>query len=125
MSLGAMAVEAPPAITGRAQSGVHAFRIDTTSALSSLRATGRPAFAQPGSYLADISGTHLLVAHTEPSAVTVWRISADGTLGAELKQPATLDAGFWHQVRVDPSNHMVILVTRQRPTRNGQEDRAR
>jgi len=110
--------------TGGRNHGVHAFRIDPAS--GALQPHGQPVAlpSRPVHISADISGTHLLVAHTEPSAVTVWRIGADGTLGAELKQPATLDAGIYaHQVRVDPSNHMVILVTRgNAPTRNKPED---
>jgi 6-phosphogluconolactonase (cycloisomerase 2 family) len=47
----------------------------------------------------------------------------DGSIGAPVKQPA-LDTGVYaHQVRVDPSNKMVILVTRGNgPSGNKPED---
>jgi 6-phosphogluconolactonase (cycloisomerase 2 family) len=65
-----------------------------------------------------------LVAHNEPSAVAVYRIAPDGALAAQVKGPAALDTGIYaHQVRVDPSNRMVILVTRGNgPTRDKPED---
>lgn len=109
--------------TGGRNHGVHAFRIDASGALQSH---GQPVAlpSRPVHISADISGANLLVAHTEPSAVTVYRIGANGTLGAPVKQPATLDAGIYaHQVRVDPSNRLVILVTRgNAPTRGKPED---
>ncbi len=48
----------------------------------------------------------------------------DGTLGAEVKPATPLDFGiFGHQVRVDPSNKAVILVTRGNgPTATKPED---
>jgi 6-phosphogluconolactonase (cycloisomerase 2 family) len=54
----------------------------------------------------------------------VHRIAADGTLGAAVPQPAGLDFGVYaHQVRVDPSNRIVILVTRGNgPTATKPED---
>jgi 6-phosphogluconolactonase len=43
----------------------------------------------------------------------VHRIEPDGTLGAEIAQPGLVDRGIYgHQVRVAPSNRMVIFVTR-------------
>jgi 6-phosphogluconolactonase (cycloisomerase 2 family) len=72
----------------------------------------------------DIPGKHILVAYNEPSRATVHRIGADGTLGAEVQQPAGLDFGVYaHQVRVDPSNRMAIVVTRGNgPTATKAED---
>jgi 6-phosphogluconolactonase len=53
------------------------------------------------------------VAYNNPSGVTVHRVLPDGTVGSEVTQPASLDGGVYaHQVRVDPSNKSVILVTR-------------
>lgn len=61
----------------------------------------------------DISGTHLLVAYNNPSSVTVHRIAANGTIASQVDQAAPLDVGVYaHQVRVDPSDRVVILVTR-------------
>jgi 6-phosphogluconolactonase (cycloisomerase 2 family) len=72
----------------------------------------------------DIPGTHVLVAYNDPSGVTVHRIAQDGTIGSQVKQPLALDVGIYgHQVRVDPSNDMVILVTRGNgPTPSKPED---
>jgi hypothetical protein len=56
----------------------------------------------------------------------VHTLNADGTLGVEVKQPAPLDQGIYgHQIRVHPSNTMVVLVTRGNgPTATRPEDPA-
>ncbi|MBZ5611829.1 MAG: lactonase family protein [Acidobacteriia bacterium] len=95
------------------QHGVSAFRIDPVS--GALQPHGRPApiRSRPIHITVDIPGTHALVAYNDPSGVSVHRIASDGTVGSEVQQPAGLDVGIYgHQVRVDPSNRMVILVTR-------------
>jgi 6-phosphogluconolactonase (cycloisomerase 2 family) len=71
-----------------------------------------------------MDGTHVITAHNEPSGLVVHRILADGTVGEEVKQAAKLDFGIYgHQVRVDPSNQTVILVTRGNgPTATKPED---
>lgn len=61
----------------------------------------------------DRSGTYALIAHNDPSGVTVHRINQDGTIGDEVKQATALDVGiFAHQIRVMPSGKAAILVTR-------------
>ena len=93
--------------------GLSVFRID--SGTGALSPDGEPLSlrARPIHVSTDIPGTHVLVAYNDPSGVTVHRIETDGTIGAEVKQPAPLDTGIYaHQVRVAPSNRMVILVTR-------------
>jgi 6-phosphogluconolactonase len=61
----------------------------------------------------DMSGKYLLVAHNNPSSVTVHHIKRDGTLGERVEQPNKLDTGIYaHQIRVTPDNKHVILVTR-------------
>ena len=93
--------------------GVSAFRIDPAS--GELQIIGQPAPlpSRPIHVTVDITGTHVLTAHNDPSGVTVHRINSDGTIGAEVQQPAELDVGVYaHQVRVDSSNKTVILVTR-------------
>jgi 6-phosphogluconolactonase len=108
--------------TGR--HGVTAFRIDPTS--GALQRHGRPISLAARSVFitADIPAEHLIVSYNEPSGATVHRIAADGTLGALVPQPAGLDFGVYaHQVRVDPSNRMVIVVTRgNAPTATKPED---
>ena len=99
--------------SGGTEHGVSAFRIDHLS--GALAPHGQPAMllSRPIHITTDISGTHVLVAYNDPSGVTVHRINSDGTIGSQVKQAAALDVGIYaHQVRVDPSNKTVILVTR-------------
>ena len=103
--------------------GVTAFRIDP--ATGALRPHGE-AISLPERAVfmtSDIDGTHIIVAHNEPSAVTVHNINPDGTLGSAVPQ-GKLDVGVYaHQVRVDPSNQAVIVVTRGNgPTPTKPED---
>src|SRR5437016_633705 len=109
--------------SGADHHGVSAFRIDATGA---LRPLGKPVSlaARPVHITIDIPGTHLLVAYNDPSGVTVHGLAPDGTILSAVKQTAALDFGIYgHQVRVDPSDHMVILVTRGNgPARGKPED---
>jgi 6-phosphogluconolactonase (cycloisomerase 2 family) len=104
--------------------GVTAFRVDP--ATGALQPHGQPiSLAARSVFLtADIPGEHIVVASNDPSGATVHRIAQDGTLGAPVPQAAGLDFGIYaHQVRVDPSNRMVILVTRGNgPTTTKPED---
>ena len=105
--------------------GVSAFRIDPRS--GALQPMGQPVSlpARPIHLSVDMAGTHVLVAYNIPSSLTVHQLNADGTIGALVKQPAALDTGIYaHQVRVEPSNKNVILVTRGNlPTKDKPEDR--
>ncbi len=107
--------------------GMSVFRIDPVS--GALLPDGKPVSfsSRPIFVTTDIDGTHLLVAHNEPSELTVHRILPDGSIGAQVPSPAPLDFGiFAHQVRMDPSNKTVILVTRGiGPTATKPEDPAR
>jgi 6-phosphogluconolactonase len=106
------------------QHGLSAFRIDPSS--GALIPHGAPAAlpSRPIHVTTDIPGTHVLVAYNDPSGVTVHRIQPDGTIGRQVEPAAPLDVGIYgHQVRVDPSNKMVILVTRGNgPTSSKRED---
>jgi len=106
------------------QHGLSAFRIDPAS--GALLLHGQPAAlpSRPIHVTTDIPGTHLLAAYNDPSGVTVHRIEPDGTIGSQVKQPQPLDVGIYgHQVRVEPSNDMVILMTRGNgPTPTKPED---
>src|SRR3990172_5326086 len=45
--------------------------------------------------------------------VSVYGIGSDGTIGSAVEQPGSFDVGIvQHQVRVNPSNKLAILVTR-------------
>jgi 6-phosphogluconolactonase len=52
----------------------------------------------------DATGTYALTCYNNPSNVTVHRINADGTLGAQVPQTTRIDVGiFAHQVLTMPS----------------------
>ena len=112
-----------PAPSG-SQHGLSAFRIDPAS--GALLPNGQPASlpSRPIHVTTDIPGTHVLVAYNDPSGVTVHRIAPDGTIGSQVEPTAPLDVGIYgHQVRVDPSNELVILATRGNgPTPSKPED---
>lgn len=105
--------------------GVTAFAIDSST--GALRQIGRavPLPARPIHLSVDTTGTHVLVAYNVPSSVTVHKINADGTLGAQVNQPAPLDTGIYaHQIRPEPSGKDVIMVTRGNvATKTKPEDR--
>lgn len=104
--------------------GVTAFGID--SATGSLRPHGEAIAIshRPVHLTLDRNATHVLVAYNNPSGLSVHNLRSDGALGTEVKQPAPLDGGIYaHQVRVAPSNKMVVLVTRGNgPSPNRPED---
>lgn len=108
---------------GKDHHGVSAFRIDRSGALESL---GKPVSlrARPVHITVDNAGKRLLVAYNQPSGLSVHSLGADGTIGAEVKQAEGLDFGIYgHQVRVDPDDKIVILVTRGNgPARGKPED---
>jgi len=62
----------------------------------------------------DPGGRYILNAHNAPaSGITVHRIDADGTVGAEIEQSRTLDYGIYpHQVMMFPSGHHALIVDR-------------
>lgn len=99
--------------SGRDHHGVAALRIDAKTAALSTHGNQVALRARPIHLSTDISGTHLLVAYNDPSGFTVHGIGADGMIGSEIKPSAPADTGVYaHQIRVDPSNRSVILVTR-------------
>ena len=92
---------------------VSAFRIDPTG--GALTPHGNPIAlpTRPIHITTDIPSAHVLVAFNNPSALRVYRINRDATLGGEVKQPAAFDFGIYgHQVRVSPDNRLAILVAR-------------
>jgi 6-phosphogluconolactonase len=91
----------------------NAFRIDL--ATGALTPHGQPQSlpSRPIHTSVDMAGEYLLTAYNDPSSLTVHRINADGTLGAQVTQPNRLDTGkYAHQIRATPDNQQVILVTR-------------
>ena len=64
-------------------------------------------------------GRFLAIAYNVPSSITVHRIGADGTIGAEVSQ-GPLDTGIYaHQIRFTPGGKTVSLVTRGNDPRPG------
>ena len=93
--------------------GVTAFRIDP--ATGALAPHGQPISLPARSVFItlDAPGKNLIAASNDPSSATVNRVAADGTLGAAVRQSRDLDFGIYaHQVRMDPSNRMVVIITR-------------
>jgi 6-phosphogluconolactonase (cycloisomerase 2 family) len=71
----------------------------------------------------DVSSEYVLVAFNNPSALRVYRINSDATLGEEVPQPGAIDAGiFAHQVRVTANNRLAILVTRGNDAAHGKPE---
>jgi 6-phosphogluconolactonase (cycloisomerase 2 family) len=61
----------------------------------------------------DWFGAYALIAHNDPSGVTVLRINDDGSIGDEVTQRTAPYVGiFAHQIRVMPSGKAAVLVTR-------------
>ena len=90
-----------------------AFRIDP--ATGALQAHGTPVALRnrPIHMTSDIPSENVLLAYSNPSEVSVHRINRDGTIGKEVEQPGSLDTGIYpHQIRMAPSNKVVILAAR-------------
>jgi 6-phosphogluconolactonase len=104
--------------------GVSAYRIDAATGALTSHGQAIEIRHRPVHLTVDANGTHVLVAYNNPSGLSVHTLNSDGTLGAEVRQPAPLDGGIYaHQIRVHPSNKMVILVTRGNgPAPNHPED---
>jgi len=91
----------------------NAFAVDPAS--GALKAHGEAVKlpSRPIHTSVDASGQFLLIAHNNPSSISVHRINADGSVGERVNQPEKLDTGvFAHQILVTPDNRQVILVTR-------------
>jgi 6-phosphogluconolactonase (cycloisomerase 2 family) len=91
---------------------LNAFRRDATGGLTA-HGTDIALPSRPINVCSDIPSEYLLVAFNSPSALRVYGVNPDGTLGAEVVQGESIDAGIYaHQVRVSPNNRVAILVTR-------------
>ena len=104
------------------QHHVSAFRIDAAGALTP-HGQPIPLPARPIHLTTDIPSEHVLVAFNNPSALRVYRINGDATLGEAVPQPGAIDAGiFAHQVRVTANNRLAILVTRGNDAAGGKPE---
>jgi 6-phosphogluconolactonase len=89
-----------------------AFAIDPKTGALQAHGPSAALRSRPIHVSVDKAGAYLLIAHNNPSGVTVLRINQDGSLGEETSQEG-VDVGiFAHQIRVTPSNKAAILVTR-------------
>ena len=92
--------------------GLSVFRIDPVSAALSTQGEPQPLPGRPIYVSADRSGQHLLVVYTSPTRITVHPTSSDGKVGPPMTQPP-LDLGIYgHQILVDPTDTMAVLVAR-------------
>lgn len=92
---------------------VSAFSIDPASGALKPHGKPIPLPMRPIHMTTDIPSEHVLVAFNNPSALHIYRINPDATLGDEVKQAEDLDFGIYaHQVRVTPDNRLAILVVR-------------
>jgi len=96
-----------------ARHGLSVFRIDPASGALTPHGPSVDLPARTVYLTLDIPGRHVIAASNNPSGATVHAIKADGTLGTLVPQPAGLDFGIYaHQVRMDPSNRFLVIVTR-------------
>ena len=104
--------------------GISAYRVNAASGILTQHGGTVSLPSRPIYITTDMDGAHLISAHNIPSGLTVHRILPDGTPGEEVTQTGKLDFGIYgHQVRMDPSNQTVILVTRgNAPTATKPED---
>jgi 6-phosphogluconolactonase len=108
--------------------GVSTVLLDEAGRLDSVLGSPLLLRKRPVHLSVDPPAQYLLVAHNNPQATaSVWALGTDGSVGTEVPQPGIVDGGFYaHQVRVDPTNKMAIMVTRGSPVRenppSGQED---
>jgi 6-phosphogluconolactonase len=101
-----------------------ALRVEAASGALALHGDPVPLATRPIHNSTDRRSQYLLTAYNNPSGVTVHRINADGTIGAEVQQPAPIDAGiFAHQALVTPDNRLAIIVARgNQPEKGKPED---
>jgi 6-phosphogluconolactonase len=101
---------------------VSAFKLDPTGALAP-HGQPIPLPSRPIHLTTDKPSECVLVAFNNPSAVRVYRINRDATLGEEVPQPEAIDPGVYaHQVRVTHNNRLAILVTRGNDPANGKPE---
>jgi 6-phosphogluconolactonase (cycloisomerase 2 family) len=113
--------------SGMGQAGtkhhVSAFRIDPATGALDPHGQPIPLPYRPIHMSTDIPSNHVLVAFNNPPDVSVYRINADATLGAEVSQPPDIDPGvFPHQVLAMPDNRHVILVARGHDAAGGKPE---
>jgi 6-phosphogluconolactonase len=111
-----------PQVTGDTHRA-NALTIDQATGALQLHGTPAALPSRPIHCSVDGSGAFLLTAYNNPSNVTVHRLNADGTIGAQVAQPQKLDAGIYaHQILAAPTNEAVLLVTRGNDAKAGRPE---
>lgn len=68
----------------------------------------------------DPANSYVYCLFNDPPGIQVHALAADGTIGAQVAQPADLDFGIYsHQVRVMPGNRWLLVVPRGYDPRPG------
>jgi len=72
----------------------------------------------------DPAGRYTVNAHNLPkSGLTIHQVNPDGSIGAEVRQPAGIECGpYPHQVRVAPSGRTVVVVDRGNKAEDGKPE---
>ncbi|MEO8333981.1 MAG: beta-propeller fold lactonase family protein [bacterium] len=94
--------------------GVSALTIDGASGALTQFGVDVPVRSRAVHLSGDASGSHVFLAHNDPSGVTVIALEPTGELDREVVQPVPVDVGvFAHQVLTDATtDSIVFLVTR-------------
>ncbi len=99
-----------------------AVRVDANGALA-LHGEPQPLPSRPIHHCLDRSGNYALSAFSNPSNITVHRINADGTIGAQVAQTTPVDVGVYaHQVVAAPSNRIILFPARGNDARPGKPE---
>lgn len=113
--------------TGRAgePNAIRAFAIDAASGALAPAGDPMPILARALHIEIDPAGTHLFVSLLDPGTVLVYRLNADGTIGAEVDHAPRPEPGiFVHQARVTPDGGTLLVCTRGNDAAPGRaEDR--
>ncbi|MBH67863.1 MAG: hypothetical protein CMM58_05880 [Rhodospirillaceae bacterium] len=92
---------------------IQACEIDGSSGAVRLLGAPQAVPFRPLHLCTDKTGTHLLVACNNPSALIVHKLNTDGSVGSQTSTNVSSDTGiFGHQVMVMPDGKSVILVCR-------------
>lgn len=92
---------------------VSAFRLDMATGTLEPHGAVVPIRSRPIHLTTDRRSDYLFIVYNDPSQLTSHRLFEDGRIGAEIPQPAPIDAGIYaHQVRVMPSNAHAVIVAR-------------
>jgi 6-phosphogluconolactonase (cycloisomerase 2 family) len=92
---------------------VTALALDPATGALSPHGAPIPLPTRPIHLTTDIPSQYILVAFSNPSGLSVYRVNPDGTPGPEVEQQDEVYPGIYaHQVRVRLDNRKVILVSR-------------